>query len=110
MTDFKREEMRESTLLIYKTQSIYENVLKWLFLCALKRECISPPNAELMCSFSGNHFTDYAECHRYDQSILNILLCNYFKYSDLYYAASRTARIDRADQYDFKPNRCGVPY
>ena len=51
-------------------------MFKWWYLCALERDCIAS-NAALHCSFSGRD--EYGNCHRFDQSALNILLANYFE-------------------------------
>ena len=54
---------------------LYDNVLGWWFLCALKRNCIA---STMMrgCQFHGAR--SYGDCHRFDQSAINILLANYF--------------------------------
>jgi len=54
---------------------LYDNVLGWWFLCALKRNCIAPTTMR-GCQFHGNR--SYGNCHRFDQSAINILLANYF--------------------------------
>jgi len=54
---------------------LYDNVLRWWFLCALEHDCIAP-TTDLFCKIYDPQ--KYAKCHRYDQSALNILLANYF--------------------------------
>lgn len=61
-------------MLIYRTEKIIRNVLKWWVLCALEKECMAPKGAELYCSFAKDRFKTYGKCHRYDQSAINILL------------------------------------
>jgi hypothetical protein len=58
---------------------MYSNVIRWWFLCALTADCIAPTN-DLLCKFASGADRDsqYAKCHRYDQSALNILLVNHF--------------------------------
>ena len=54
---------------------LYDSVIRWWFLCALEPACIAP-TTDLYCRFHGTE--EYAHCHRYDQSAINILLANYF--------------------------------
>uniref|UniRef100_A0A915IZH2 DDE-1 domain-containing protein n=1 Tax=Romanomermis culicivorax TaxID=13658 RepID=A0A915IZH2_ROMCU len=53
-------------------------VAKWWVRCALEQTCIAPYNSHLLCEFQkqGGQLDkfNYANCHRYDQSALNILL------------------------------------
>ncbi|CAD5213439.1 unnamed protein product [Bursaphelenchus okinawaensis] len=54
-------------------------VLKWFLLCALTKDCISPPNATPKC----HNVTDQygtkmgSNCHRYDQAALNLIHLQY---------------------------------
>lgn len=60
--------------LVYRTKFTYTHVTKWLFLCALDVACIAPINAQLRCSFNVTDRSNYyANCHRYDQSVVNTL-------------------------------------
>ena len=73
-------------LLIYRTEQIYTNFISWWVLCALQIKC-SQPIMKRNCHFKASKLTEFANCHRYDQSSLNILLSNYFKFDDrIYYS------------------------
>lgn len=63
-------------VLYYRTRSVYMDILRWFVLCALDVNCISPPTNTRKCPFRNSRFTEYAHCHRYDQSVLNIILAN----------------------------------
>jgi hypothetical protein len=56
---------------------IYNNIIRWWLLCALDENCIAP-TYNTACWFDKQFTGRYADCHRYDQSALNILLANYF--------------------------------
>jgi hypothetical protein len=87
-------------MLIYRTPEIVRNVLKWWLLCALEPECMAPKGAQLQCQFSAaDLLKTYANCHRYDQSAINILLAKAtaFRGYKNYYHNPNFARIVRVD-------------
>uniref|UniRef100_A0A0K0EZ03 Nucleotide-diphospho-sugar transferase domain-containing protein n=1 Tax=Strongyloides venezuelensis TaxID=75913 RepID=A0A0K0EZ03_STRVS len=61
-----------------KTKDTVDNVLKWYLLCSLEKDCISPPNSRLApCNFNNAGYDKISyDCHRYDQSVVNVLLSN----------------------------------
>jgi hypothetical protein len=63
---------------------LYDTVIRWWVLCALEPNCISPTR-DLGCRFNGRDH--YANCHRFDQSALGILLSNYFENDTSKYSA-----------------------
>ncbi|CDW58418.1 Protein CBG04378 [Trichuris trichiura] len=80
-----------------------------LLSCALEENCMSTPEATLMCKFTDDPFNDYADCHRYDQSITNLLLANLLGYNSKRWSSEVTNffEIRRYESDDsMKPYEC----
>ena len=77
-----RESMRnvsgiEGGLVLYKTNEVTMHILDLWCDCAMHEECIAPKTAILIpCKFNlvKKGSIQYAGCHRYDQSVLNVIL------------------------------------
>ena len=98
-----------NTMLIFNTWEVYENVLKWAYACALVPDCIEP-NRLVECHFGLTYvFTAYAKCHRFDQSIINILLSNWWHNNPTQYKVPlgyRLVDISRYPTHDFVRHWC----
>lgn len=69
-----------TAILAYNTKVMFYNVLWWFFLCALEETCQAPME-KTMCDFDMEHkWETYANCHKWDQSTLNVLLSNFYGY------------------------------
>ena len=72
--------------MVYRTEHVMENIMKWFVLCTLEKNCIAPIS-QRHCSFKKDDwFNTFAECHRYDQAVVNILLANYYNYDRSQYS------------------------
>ena len=81
LTAARGKQWGANAMFLYRTQSIFLNVIQWWVLCALEISCMAVNhNSTRFCSFGENpdQFNTYAGCHRFDQSALNILLLNHF--------------------------------
>ncbi|KAI1698800.1 hypothetical protein Ddc_18913 [Ditylenchus destructor] len=67
-------EMHEANFIIVHKSEMTRQWLKWSVLCAVTRDCIEPPGAQLSCDQESK--VPPGSCHRQDQSVLNILLNN----------------------------------
>ncbi|GMT35297.1 hypothetical protein PFISCL1PPCAC_26594, partial [Pristionchus fissidentatus] len=101
---------------IVKRDEVIKDVLKWYVLCALEKNCMSPPGAFPACFFEEHtRFEEYANCHRYDQSALNILLANVNHYDRHYYTSDvvdffRIEReFDEDEEIDITTMSCTKP-
>lgn len=66
-------------MIIHNTPEVHEKFMKLFTACAMEESCLAPRGARWQCSFD---FTGRkpANCHRYDESAINILLKNMFDF------------------------------
>ena len=75
--DTKQNECIIATLvLLYKTKSVIDNIMHWWLACALSPKCIW--SVENRICHLNDKWNTFANCSRYDQSALSILLYNSF--------------------------------
>ena len=71
---------------LINTRSLFVHFISKLVTCSLTQDCGAPVGALRDCDFKGNNFTEFANCHRYDQSVMNVLLLRYLKGNQSLYA------------------------
>ena len=98
--------VQSGIMLIYRTRYVIENVLQWWLLCSIEDRCIRPlPPTE--CDFRESRLRVYAGCHRYDQSVLNILLANVYNFTiNRYLISDSMVRIQRKHTKVFNLQEC----
>lgn len=69
-----------STMVFYRTNVTWSAIMKPWLLCALNKDCISPPKARYSGCFE-MRAPKTTGCHRYDQSSLSIILERAFQFS-----------------------------
>ena len=91
------KDMLQGGAVVYVNKDeVQRRVMKWLVICVLKEDCISPPGSTLYCGF--NFPRDrFGGCHRYDQSLQNILISNAYNYEQekYYYWSGSFAIVER---------------
>ncbi|GMT07894.1 hypothetical protein PENTCL1PPCAC_30068, partial [Pristionchus entomophagus] len=113
----KKAKMFEAGLAyIVRSDDVINDVIKWYVLCALEKECMAPRNSMPSCFFEGHtQYEEWAGCHRFDQSALNILLANVNHYDRHYYTSDivdffRIEReFDEDEQIDMAFLACNTP-
>ena len=70
-----------TAILWYRTKDAYMSLFHWWLMCALDEDCIAPKGSTLSCDFRKHSKGRYAGCHRYDQSVLNLLTSNLWGYN-----------------------------
>ncbi|CAJ0588759.1 unnamed protein product [Cylicocyclus nassatus] len=70
--------MQSGFMFFIRTNDAIE-ILKWFVLCSLEENCIAPLGAKRSCEFAHDRYEKYANCHRFDQSVVNLLLANAYR-------------------------------
>ncbi|KAK3604456.1 hypothetical protein CHS0354_015630 [Potamilus streckersoni] len=95
-------------MMIHNTPEVHENIMKLFTACALEKACLAPDGAKWQCQwdFTGRK---HANCHRYDESALNILLKNMFDYDSTKFAHGNTYFRPYEDRVKPKLKYCRDP-
>uniref|UniRef100_A0AAF5I0M0 Calcineurin-like phosphoesterase domain-containing protein n=1 Tax=Strongyloides stercoralis TaxID=6248 RepID=A0AAF5I0M0_STRER len=88
-------------VLFVRTKDTVQNIMKWAVLCSLTKNCIAPiPWSSCVGKFtSKNLFSKNHVCHRFDQTLLTVLLQNSNNYNNQNYAT---------EMYDYAEFRGGI--
>ncbi|EGT58687.1 hypothetical protein CAEBREN_19485 [Caenorhabditis brenneri] len=80
LKDEKHGAQLGANALFFSRTELGVQIVKWWVLCALDEKCMNPTGAQVYCSFKGNdRWTKFANCFRFDQSVLNLLLLNQYQ-------------------------------
>ena len=83
--------MEQATSMIHSisnngVNNCIDQIFKPAYYCALDKKCLAPPNTELVCRASNKkHGSCNSWCHRFDQSVYNLLVGNYFDFKKTRY-------------------------
>ncbi|CEF62835.1 Protein of unknown function DUF1647 family-containing protein [Strongyloides ratti] len=66
---------------ILRENETMKKIVKWYLLCSLEKDCIAPRHSKRVCDFltSNKYGYNIDDCHRFDQSIINIILWNTYE-------------------------------
>lgn len=81
-------------MLLYNTEPIFKGILWWWYTCSLDPSCMTRESMK-HCMYWKDSVNRYADCRQSDQSILNILVANYFNFESTWYVAP-TSAVTRA--------------
>ena len=90
------EQVEASSMVFFRTPVVVRHIVRWLVYCALDVACIAP-SKDRDCHFNDRTFI-YAFCHRFDQSVVNILLTNYYRHCNVNYHVKQTILQKRNKQ------------
>uniref|UniRef100_A0A9J2P741 Nucleotide-diphospho-sugar transferase domain-containing protein n=1 Tax=Ascaris lumbricoides TaxID=6252 RepID=A0A9J2P741_ASCLU len=84
----QKAKMYEAGLIfaVYTADTV-ANILRWYVACALEEGCMGSRTPLSYCNFNTDRFAVFANCHRYDQSVVNLLIANAFFYDRHYYTS-----------------------
>lgn len=61
--------------IVFNTAQVQRDIFRWVIVCALQRECITPTGSKRFCGFKFPR-DEFGGCHRYDQAMLSIIVAN----------------------------------
>ncbi|XP_052785372.1 uncharacterized protein LOC128222596 isoform X2 [Mya arenaria] len=80
----------EAGFVLFHFDGVTKTIVDSWCACALTEQCISPPGAKLSCN---SHEHKDGECHRFDQSVLSIILRRLFHHCNDYPLVREPLRI-----------------
>uniref|UniRef100_A0A914WSJ3 Uncharacterized protein n=1 Tax=Plectus sambesii TaxID=2011161 RepID=A0A914WSJ3_9BILA len=85
------KEMFAGGFLFVTRSTLSARIMKWAVLCSLEPECMEPKGAVLTCSWGAEHdrWRQWAGCHRYDQSMINVIMNTWWDYNASIYTTNR---------------------
>ncbi|CAB04978.2 DUF1647 domain-containing protein [Caenorhabditis elegans] len=92
----RRTQIQSGIIFLARTRYTMK-LFKWWVLCSLTENCMNPPGSQVKCIFERNWCKYQANCFRYDQSVLNLLLLNNFSEIHKYYSAKLSSSFIRND-------------
>ena len=89
-------------ILVYRTERICKAVLMPLIMCLLNEKC-AQPTLNNGCYIKS--WDEFANCHRFDQSLMNILVQNHVGYNNSLRASPEVVYVHRNGIGDVNPDQ-----
>ena len=67
-------------IIIFNTPQVLRDIFRWVLVCSLHEECITPKGSKRFCDFKFPK-DDFGGCHRYDQAMMSIIVANANNYN-----------------------------
>ncbi|XP_012938971.1 uncharacterized protein LOC101848295 [Aplysia californica] len=67
-------------LILHGTAPVRNHFMRYLIACAMEDYCIAPPDSKASCDAHLANNKRYANCHRYDESAINLILNHWHGY------------------------------
>ena len=83
-----KDMLQGGAVIIINKDEVQKDIMKWLVICVLKKDCIAPPGSTLFCDYNFPR-QKFGGCHRYDQALLNILVSNTYNHDEARYHFER---------------------
>ena len=91
---------------VYLFRQVFRHILWWWLRCAQDAGCLMP-EYKRGCKFQ-DRYKQYADCHRFDQSAINIIMSNIWLRDNrmLYTANERFFTVERRVTHRYKIKTC----
>ena len=80
-TGVVKDMLQGGAVIVINTAEVQKYIMKWFVVCVLKTDCIAPDGSTLFCNFNFPR-ESFGGCHRYDQSLVNILVSNAYNHEE----------------------------
>ncbi|XP_059174575.1 uncharacterized protein LOC131954802 [Physella acuta] len=67
-------------IVIHNSGKVINSFIRYLISCVMEEYCISPPGSKPSCDIAPDTTKRYARCHRYDESVINLLMNKWHEY------------------------------
>ena len=106
----RTEQFGATAAFVVNTRSNFDEMLFSYYQCALTQDCIASMTNRF-CKFSKDRYSRFANCHRFDQSLANVLLSTRWCYNSTRYGLpdSSLFAIQRSVTSHFKIKVCKKP-
>lgn len=95
---YKFPHIEIKAIIIHNTEDIMNHFMKILTACAVEERCLTPFGASSDCTFDVTG-REYAHCHRFDESAVNIILKNWLGHKPVSYMVKSTF-LQPINKYD----------